>query len=152
MSRSRYIRWTKHRFPKPRRSVRMPSASTASTDKTSDEEGKWIRCRHCGFPINVDREILGMGSDNVAEEPAIIEDFSYEEPSRRMRGSNPYPGNRFNRPVLEEGDYNIPVLDKLDMMGTVIQLGPDGEADPFTYTPRKISIVGGCPFCGSEQL
>lgn len=150
MSKSRYIRYTKHRVPRPRHSIRMPSSNTVSLEKTSDEDGKWIRCRKCGFPINVDREILGV--DDLAQDSVQVQDFDYSEQSRVMRGSDPLPGNRFNRPALVEGDYNTPVLDMLNMVGTAIQLGPDGNADPFTYTPRQIVITAGCPLCGSDQI
>lgn len=152
MSKSRYIRWVKHRVPRPKHPVLMPSANTVSTEKTSDEEGKWVRCRRCGFPLNLDRDILGMTGDTASEEPVIVQDFDYEEINRLGRGSNALPGNRFNRPALEEGDYTTPVLDKLDMQGTVIQNDPNGNADSFTYTPRKTVITGGCPFCGSDNL
>jgi hypothetical protein len=41
-------------------------------------------------------------------------------------------------------------MDTLDMIGTIVQLGPDGNVDSFTYTPRQIVITSGCPLCGSD--
>jgi hypothetical protein len=150
MSKSRYIRYTKHRLPKPKRGSIMPAATTVGTDRVSDEEGKYMRCRNCGFPVDTTRDNpggTGMGDDGVQ-----VQDFDYDEPNRVFRGSDPLPGNLFNRPALGEGDYNIPVLDTLDMIGTAIQLGLDGTADSFTYTPRQIIITSGCPFCGADII
>ena len=149
MSKSRFIRWHKQRVPKPRHPVSIPGSNTASVEKTSDEAGKWIRCRHCGFPINVDRENIS-GSD-MGDDGVQVQDFDYEEQSRIMRGSSPFPGNRYNRPALVEGDYQAFTLDTLDMPGVMIALDAKGNADSFTYTPRQIVITSGCPLCGSEQ-
>lgn len=135
MNKSRYVRIVKERIPRPRKGITIPASG--------EETGRWIRCWNCGFPINTDR---GMEGSSEAE------DFDYSEVNLTMRGSNPLPGNRFNRPALVEGDYNTGTVDLFGSMGTAIQLDPDGNADPFTYTPRKVVITGGCPFCGSTNI
>ena len=150
MSKSRYIRYSRHITPTQKRRISMPSADTKGVDKDSDEGGKWIRCWKCGFPVNIDTVVIGV--DDMAEESVVVQDFDYTELNGTMRGSSPYPGNTVNRPALAEGDYRTASLDTLSMPGPIIQLGIDGAADAFTYTPRQTVKTAGCPFCGCTNL
>jgi hypothetical protein len=151
-TKSGYIRYSKRHVPRRKRRVYMAGAGTDDPDSGKQgDSNRWVRCWNCGFPIDLTPTVLGV-DDSSESESVQVEDFDYSEQSRIMRGSDPYPGNRFDRPALSEGDYATPSLDTLNMVGTVIQLGIDGKADSFTYTPRQVTIIRGCPLCGNDNI
>ena len=127
---SRYIRYVKQKVPKQRKTIRMPGAGQG--DRTKDDSGIWIRCWNCGFPINTTTTNLNTDADGVQ-----CVDFPYEEPTKTRRGTT---------------DYTTATLDSLDMVGVALQTGPDGNPITGYYTPRKVDIVSGCPFCGTNHL
>jgi hypothetical protein len=93
-----------------------------------EDDGRWIKCWHCGFPIDTERMSTGPGHGNV-----------YTEVSEATLDS-------------EDWKTKILTIDPSGSIGTILELGADGNPITAYYTPRKSQAVSGCPLCGCKNL
>jgi hypothetical protein len=120
---SRYIRT--HRSPLPKK-VRSKEVFGSFEDS-----GKYIRCWNCGFLVDTTRNISGRGSGKQ------YEDFSPSETEVNSSG---------------DADKITLTIDTISMEGVILENGADGNPITDYYTPRKVVVYGGCPFCGTKNL
>jgi hypothetical protein len=124
MSKSRFIRTTKWKLPRHRRSTRVEGAE--------EDRGRYIKCWNCGFLIDQNRG-LSTGDGSGIQ----VSDF-------------PTPTDRFDP---DRSELLLCYWDSPFVIGEILHLGPDGLPDMTdVYTPRSAEAVGGCPFCGTKNL
>lgn len=87
-----------------------------------EDSGKWYKCWNCGFPFDISKHAFGSGKGTSCEDFPV----TYEE-----MGHSTVLG--------VEGNASI------------MQNGADGTAITRYYTPRKATVIGGCPFCGCKN-
>lgn len=118
MERGRYTHYSTHRTPKRARRISIPGSF--------EDKGKYLRCWNCGFIVDVDRDCGDSERSGNYET-----DFTIEAGPLKGSGSTPY---------ME--------LDGLNMIGTMIINGPNGDPITDYYTPRLPQSSRGCKFCG----
>jgi len=84
-----------------------------------EDSGKWYKCWVCGFIFDITKIAVGSGKGTSSE------DFPIEDTDTVSRNSLSIEGN-----------------------STIIENGADGDPITYYYTPRKATVIGGCPFCG----
>lgn len=110
----------------------MNHTSTKRTSRkmkgSHEDSGRWIRCWNCGFPIDLTKLHVSKQGNGKSYQDAMV-------PS-------------------EPSDPNSKLLttETVNMVDVLIQTGADGEAITDYYTPRKVTVTSGCPFCGTHNL
>jgi len=117
---------------------------------THEDSGRWVKCWHCGFPVDTTRVSLGPGNGvgHVDFPRASVWDNDTDNEVSYTDATMP------GEDIVSSGDpmTTVAVLDGLAMAGVVIENGADGEPITDYYTPRKAVVHSGCPFCGCRNL
>jgi hypothetical protein len=90
-----------------------------------EDSGKWYKCWNCGFQFDISKISIGDGNG------ASCEDFPIEDTD-----------------VTHDSTLG---LDRVGIAGVLIELGADDDPITSYYTPRKATVIGGCPFCGCKN-
>lgn len=112
--------------------MRSRKTGTSRRLKGSEEDsGKWYKCWNCGFPFDITKVSTGSGnSKSYADVPA---DYLAPVSSGDPKAVKLY-------------------LDTYDTVGCLILNKSDGDPETAYYTPRVVTVTGGCPMCGCRNL
>jgi hypothetical protein len=106
---------------------RYATKRTSRRMKGSEEDkNKWYKCWNCGFPYDSSKVSTGDRS-NISHEDCYI-------------------------PSETEPENKILFIEKINMAGTLMLNGADGNPITDYYTPRKAVVTSGCAFCGCRNL
>ena len=127
-NRSRYIKLRRGRLPRKPRSRQVWGAF--------EDTGVYMRCWNCNFIFNRDRDAQGGGGDDQGDGRQFTDAISVSE----------YGADPLGRIEID----NNPNQHMLD----AVLIQEDGSGNPIEplYTPRKVDVSGGCPFCGTRNL
>ena len=119
---SRYIRTQRTKLPKHKQSRHLFGSF--------EDKNRWIKCWNCGFVIDTQR--LSKSDQMVFS----VTDYPFE-----------------NTDVALSDELSVKItMDEIDMVGTMLQNGPDGLPVTDYYTPRICKPAKGCPMCGTVNL
>lgn len=130
MSKSRYVKTTRWKLPRHRRSVRLPGAE--------EDRGRYLKCWNCGFIVDTKLGLASPGSRGL---------FYTDSPNPTVATS--MPGYQRNLIAHWKSPFFI---------GLLPRNGPDGT--PSTFLPDVLdatqitgeAVVGACPLCGTTNL
>jgi hypothetical protein len=122
LEKGRYTTYSKMRLPKKRRRIVLQGSF--------EDTNKHIRCWNCGFIVDTERDMGDPGRTGNYETDMVV-------------STQPRTGSGL--------DTNI-YGDTLNMVGTLIANGPDGNPVTDYYSPRIPQVSRGCPLCGVSNL
>ena len=114
MERGRYTTYSQRTLPKRQRRINLPGSF--------EDKNKYIRCWHCGFIVDVERDLSSPGSPGTYVTDMVV--------------------------PAAVGDSTILGMDTLTMIGVLVT----DDWNPDIYVRRIPHVGRGCPFCGTTNL